>query len=466
MSTTADAAAARRDKAFFGHPPGLGWLSFSELWERFSYYGMTALLVLYMTHELLQPGHVGHIWGFAPFQRFIALLYGPAAGQALASHIYGFYTAFVYLTPIGGGFLADRFIGRTHAVTVGAILMALGHFLMAFDTTFLLALLCLLLGVGCFKGNIASQVGALYKDGDPRRADAYQMFLFFVQIAVIASPLVCGRLADKYGWHYGFGAAGVGMLIGLTTYLIGRKTLPPDAPRKTREAEPARPPLSRTDWLKIGVLIALLPVLAVSVVGNQQIFNAYLVWGEASYQLSIFGMRMPITDLLAYGSIISAGTIALSVTFWRWWATRWPEPDELTKIAVGAAISALAPLLLVAASAIIAAHGGRVSLWWAIGFEFINDLGFANVFPVGLALYSRAAPKGTTSILIGVYYLHLFAGNFFVGWVGGLLGTMSAMSFWGLHVVLILGSAAILFGVKLAFGRVLAPVYAPPPVEA
>ncbi|MBV9046416.1 MAG: MFS transporter [Alphaproteobacteria bacterium] len=445
-----------------GHPSGLGWLAFTELWERFSYYGMTALLVLYMTHSLLTPEHMSHVIGFAPFKAFIDGIYGPAAGQALASHVYGFYTAFVYLTPIGGGLLADRFIGRTNAVTLGAILMAMGHFLMAFDATFLLALLCLLLGVGCFKGNIASQVGGLYKDGDPRRADAYQVFLFFVQIAVIASPFVCGRLADTYGWHYGFGAAGVGMLIGLTTYLLGRRTLPPEAPRATAaRPAPPRPPLTRQDYTRVIVLVALLPVLAVALVGNQQIFNAYLVWGEANYELSILGMHMPITDLLGYGSIVSAATIAISVAFWRWWAKRWSEPDELAKIAIGVAISGLAPLLLVAASSIIAVHGGRVSLWWAIGFEFVNDLGFANVLPVGLALYSRAAPKGTTSTFIGVYYLHLFMANFFVGWVGGLLSKMTAVSFWSLHVALILGAAFVLFTVKLLFGRVLTPANNP-----
>ena len=451
---------SRSDKAFFGHPTGLGWLAFTELWERFSYYGMTTLLVLYMIHSLLQPEHIGHVMGFGPFQRLIALLYGPAAGQALASHIFGFYTAFVYVTPIAGGVLADRFIGRTNAVTAGAILMAFGHFLMAFDATFLIALLCLLLGVGCFKGNIASQVGSLYKDGDPRRADAFQVFLFFVQIAVIASPFVCGRLADAYGWHYGFGAAGVGMVIGLTTYLLGRRALPPEIPKAQKGlADPARPPFTRSDWIKTAVLVALLPVLAVSIVGNNQIFNAYLVWGEKSYELTILGMHMPITDLLGYGSIISATTIVMSVAFWRWWATRWPEPDELTKIAIGVAISATGPLLLVLAASIIAAHGGRVSLWWAIGFEFLNDLGFANVLPVGLALYSRAAPKGTSGIFIGIYYLHIFAGNFFVGWVGGLLSKMPAVSFWGLHVALILGAAAILIVVRMFAGRILAPAY-------
>jgi POT family proton-dependent oligopeptide transporter len=289
------------------------------------------------------------------------------------------------------------------------------------------------------------------------------VFLFFVQIAVIASPFVCGRLAASFGWHYGFGAAGVGMLIGLTTYLLGRGTLPAEGPRGPAAvvASP-RAPFTRNDWIKTILLIAMLPVLAVALVGNQEAFNAYLLWGEANYQLTILGMHMPITDLLGYGSVISAATIAISVAFWRWWATRLPEPDEITKIAIGVAISAGGPLLLVLASAIVAAHGGKVSLWWAIGFEFVNDIGFANVLPVGLALYSRAAPTGRTGVFIGVYYLHLFAANFFVGWVGGLLGTMSATSFWAMHVAFILGAAAILVAVKLSFGKILSPAYGMP----
>ncbi|MBS0471213.1 MAG: hypothetical protein JSR60_09085 [Proteobacteria bacterium] len=160
----AAAAGNRSDRAFLGHPSGLGWLSFTEFWERFSYYGMAALLVLYMTHSLLLPGHVEHIAGFGPFKAFVEMLYGPrTTPAALASAIYGLYTGLVYLTPLAGGYLADRFLGRTTSVTIGALLMSAGHFLMAFDVSFLLAVTCLLLGVGFFKGNIASQVGGLYK---------------------------------------------------------------------------------------------------------------------------------------------------------------------------------------------------------------------------------------------------------------------------------------------------------------
>src|SRR5262249_15502870 len=142
--------------------------------------------------------------------------------------ITGAYSGMVYLTPLFGGFIADRFIGRTAAVTLGAILMVLGHFLMAFEVSFVAAITCLVLGVGFFKGNIASQVGDLYKAGDPRRAFAFQTFLLGVQIAVIVAPLVCGFLGEKVAWHWGFGAAGVGMTVALAVYLSGRKYLPPD----------------------------------------------------------------------------------------------------------------------------------------------------------------------------------------------------------------------------------------------
>src|ERR1700710_572305 len=176
MSTTADVGAARGDRAFLGHPAGLGWLAFTEFWERFSYYGMSSLLVLYLTHWLLLPGHVEHVLGFTIFRHAIEYFSGPLSPRALASAITGLYGGLVYLTPLGGGYLADRFLGRTTAITIGAILMAMGHFLMAFEATFLLAIACLLFGVGFFKGNIASQVGDLYKAGDQRRADAYQVF--------------------------------------------------------------------------------------------------------------------------------------------------------------------------------------------------------------------------------------------------------------------------------------------------
>jgi POT family proton-dependent oligopeptide transporter len=466
MNTSSSNASVRRDTAFLGHPAGLGWLSFSEFWERFSYYGMQALLVLYMTHTLLHPGHVEHVLGFGPFRGLIESAYGKLSPQALASAIFGLYAGLVYLTPIAGGFLADRFIGRTWAVTSGASLMAVGHFLMAFEASFLLALLCLLIGVGCFKGNIATQVGELYGADDPRRADGFQIYFLGIQLAVIGSPIVCSTLAAVYGWSWGFGAAGVGMVIGLCIYLLGRATLPREDSVRPDHVPGARPALGRDGWRKIFVLVLLLPVLAVGGLGNQQIFNAYLVWGEANYQLVILGWRMPIEYILSFGSIISTATLILSVTFWRWYAKRWAEPDEITKITLGVAIASVAPLVLAAAAAIVAASGQKVSLGWAVAFEIINDIGFANVFPVGLALYSRAAPKGLEGSIVALYLVNLFMGNMLVGWVGGLLEKMSGSDFWLLHAGLIFAAAAVFFVIKRAFGHLLAPAYEEPHLPA
>ena len=247
------------DRSFIGHPRGLFYIAFAEAWERFSYYGMQALLVLYMVNRLLHPGHVEHVAGFGPFQHAIENFRGPLSIQALASTIFGLYTGLVYLTPIGGGLIADRVLGRTRTITIGALLMSAGHFLMAFDVTFLLALTCLLLGVGCFKGNLASQVGALYSPGDNRRADAFQIYYIFINGGVIAAPLIAGTLGEVYGWHWGFGAAGVGMLIGLTIYLLGRKYLPPDSPIVEKADKTPRLKLTHGEKMAIVVLLVLLP---------------------------------------------------------------------------------------------------------------------------------------------------------------------------------------------------------------
>ncbi|HTJ65256.1 MAG TPA: peptide MFS transporter [Alphaproteobacteria bacterium] len=457
MSAITADADLRHDTAFIGHPRGLAWLSASELWERFSYYGMQALLVLYLTKQLLLPGHVEHVLGFGGFRGAIEGIYGPQTSLALASLIFGFYAGFVYVTPIVGGIFADRFLGRTRAIVLGASLMVAGHFLMAFEAAFLVAIACLLLGIGLFKGNIATQVGELYAADDPRRADGFQIYFFGIQLAVIISPLICGTLGETVGWHWGFGAAGVGMLIGLAVYLAGRRWLPAERPARSRAEKAAQPKLTRAEWRTVLILAALIPVMAVGSIGNQQLFNSYLTWGEANLQHEFFGHTMPITWLLSLDSIVSAILIALSVAFWRWWATRWTEPNEITKLAIGTAISAVAPLTLAFAASLMATTGEKPSLIWAVAFQFLNDLGFSNVFPVGLALFSRAAPKSLGGMVIGIYYLHLFAGNLMVGRLGALLDKMPATGFWLLHAALIAGAAVVLIVIRGAAGKALAP---------
>src|SRR5579871_6893347 len=213
---------------FLGHPRGLSFLFATEMWERFSYYGMRALLVLYLVEYLLQPETAGQVIGLAAFKHILEAALGPLGVQPFASNIYGLYTGLVYLTPIFGGMLADRVLGHRRTVIIGALLMALGHFMMAFEPLLLFALFCLILGNGAFKPNMSSQVGELYAPGDPRRDRAYSIFYVGINVGAFLAPLVCGTLGERAGWHYGFGAAGIGMLIGLAIYLIGTRHLPPD----------------------------------------------------------------------------------------------------------------------------------------------------------------------------------------------------------------------------------------------
>jgi proton-dependent oligopeptide transporter, POT family len=445
------------DRAFFGHPRGLGWLSYAEFWERFSYYGMQALLVLYMTHRLLLPGHVEHVVGFSVLRAVLEAGYGSLSTQALGSVIFGLYAGLVYVTPIAGGFLADRVLGRTRTVVLGALLMAAGHFLMVSEYTFLLALACLLLGAGCFKGNLAAQVGTLYAPGDPRSTDGFQIYYLAINLAVLASPLVCGTLGERYGYHWGFGAAGVGMVIGLLIYLKGRTWLPPERPlkRNTRGTE-------RLQWLtgdrrRLIVMVALLPVLGAALVGNFQVFNAYLLWGETNYELNVFGWTMPVTWLLVFGSAIVLASIAGSVLFWRWWAQHRTEPSAISKMTVGAFIMACAPLVPAICSYSVAGTGHKISLVWAVLFEVINDVGYANLLPVGLALYAQSAPKSIGGMVTGMYYVLLFFTNMLVGWLGGFLERVSGTEFWLLHVAVVFSAALVLLTVRSTVKKLLAP---------
>ncbi|MDQ0466304.1 POT family proton-dependent oligopeptide transporter [Caulobacter ginsengisoli] len=452
--------ADKSDRAFIGHPKGLGYLAFTEAWERFSYYGMQSLLVLYMTKQLLLTPHVENIGGYSVFHGFIEWLYHPGAStQATASAIFGLYTSLVYFTPFFGGLLADNVLGKTRTVILGAVLMAAGHFLMAFDQSFLLALACLMLGTGCFKGNIAGQVSSLYPDGDLRRADAFQIFYLGINAGVIAAPLIAGTLGEKVGWHYGFGVAGVGMLLALVIYLFGRRHLPMDPPRKAQVGmgadAPAKPTMSARDWRTIGLLVLLLPVLTASVLCNQQIFNAYLSWADTAVNLEFNGEKVPTTWLITLDAIVSVSFLAGMVVFWRVWKTRFKEPDELGKLTIGTGISVLGVLCLAAGAAQAAATGTKVDILWCVGFHVLNSIAFANMLPVSLALYARAAPKAAQASIIGIYYLHLFAGNQTVGILGGLLEKMPATQFWLMHAAIAGGAFVVFLLVGRVFARLL-----------
>ena len=439
--------AETHEPTFLGHPRGLWYLAFTEAWERFSYYGMQALLVLYMVKFLLLPGHVEHVVGFAAFRK----LYGGLDGQALASAIFGTYTASVYLTPILGGYLADRFLGKRQAVLLGAITMAAGQFLMASSSAFLFALLALVFGCGLIKGNIASQVGALYKPEDLRRADAFQIFYLGINAGVIASPLIVGTLGEIYGWQYGFIAAGVGMLLAIAIYLAGQKYLPREH-MQARNATAPRPRLTTAEKRAIFALLLLIPVLAVAIVPNNQIFNAYLVWGDQQFDLSFAGRKLPTTWLITLDAIVSVSFLAIVALFYRWYGKRHREPDEITKIIIGSVFSILGMLCLFMAAA-TKAPAGKIGLGWPVAFHVLNSIGFAHLLPISLALFAKVAPKQVNATMIGLYYIAFFAANTLVGWVGGFYETMATTNFWLMHAAFAAGSGLCFLAFKLFLGH-------------
>ncbi len=418
------------DRAFLGHPKGLGYLGFTEGCERFSYYSMQTLLTLYMVNYLLVPGRMENVVGLNWMQTHV---YHGISGQPLASAIFGTYTALVYLTPIFGGIIADKWLGRNATLIVGGVLMAVGHFLMAIEPAFLIALLALLLGVGAFKGNIATQVGALYGPNDLRRAMAFQIFYIFINVSVIVGPLISGTLGQKVGWHYGFGCAGVVMVLGLIIYLSGRKYLPAESRAVRREEKAAREPLSRGDWMCVLYLLILIPVLAVSLLTNQEIFNAYLVWGDQQFNLNLLGWRFPSSWLITLDAAVSFSMLVAVAAFWKWWGTHRREPDEISKMIIGSVFTVVAGLCLFMA-ALTQPPGGKISMFWPLMFELTNSIGFAHVLPISLALFSKISPRQITATVIGLYYLAFFIANAVVGYVGGLYSSLPTTTFWLIHV--------------------------------
>ncbi len=423
----------RSDRAFLGHPKGLGYLAFVEGCERFSYYSMQTLLVLYMVKYLLLPENAAGVIGLDWMKTWYGL-----DGQPLASKLFGDYTSLVYLTPIAGGLIADRWLGRRTTLILGGLFMTLGHFLMAFESSFLFALLALIVGVGLFKGNIASQVGELYKPEDLRRAMAFQIFYIAINVSVIAAPLVAGTLGERVGWHWGFGTAGVVMVIGLILYIMAGPWLPADnRPAKVSETKTTKEPLTRQDWLRISAVVALVPILAVALLTNQQIFNAYLVWADTQFQLTFFGQTLPTSWMITIDAAASFSMLAAVAAFYVWYGKKRREPDELGKMIIGSFFTIAGGLCLYMAAA--TQGDGKIGLFWPLMFHILNSIGFAHILPVSLAFFTKLAPRALNATIIGIYYLSFFAANKIVGEVGTWYETMATPTFWLFHI----GTAAV-----------------------
>src|SRR5436853_2481302 len=298
---------------FMGHPKGLLFLAATEAWERFSYYGMTALLALYMVNQLLLPGHVEHIGGFSGFRVAVESLVGPLSTQALASQIFGLYSGFVYFTPLLGGMIADRWIGQRNGVVIGALSMSAGHIAIGFDQSFLLALLLLVIGSGFLKGNISAQVGALYPPEDEaRRTRGFVIFSTAINVGAVIGPLLCGLIAQVYGWHYGFGIAAIFMLLGLATYLYGYRYLPARVER--REFEGTR--LTAVEKRIVGALIAVIIITIFQSTAFYQVFNVNLIWIQQHVALDVGRFRIPVPWFQSINSVFSI--LCVPLLFWIW----------------------------------------------------------------------------------------------------------------------------------------------------
>ncbi len=421
-------------RTFFGEPMALAYLSFTEAWERFSYYGMTAILVLYMSQALLLPGHVEHIAGFAGFRSALEYVFGPMTPLALASQIMGLYTGLVYFTPVLGGWVADRWVGRRLAVMAGAVLMSAGHLAMAFDVSFLAALVLLITGCGLLKGNISTQVGELYAETDGEgRTRAFTIFSIGINVGAVVGPLLCGLLAQVYGWHAGFGLAGALMLIGLFTYVAGLRYLPDDRPRAARVAAAKR--LDSRQWRIVTALGVVSVITVFQSIAYYQNTNLALVWIDRNVDLDLLGFHVPVAWFNSIDPLASIVGVPLLIAWWKRQAVRGTEPDDLGKIATGAWISVVANLLLVAASLL----ADRSSALFPIAYDILLGIGFLYYWPTLLALVSRAAPPTVKATLMGAVFLTLFAGNSIIGWLGGYYEQMTPAAFWAMHA----GIAAI-----------------------
>lgn len=432
-----------RDGEWFGHPKGLTFLFATEMWERFSYYGMRALLVLYMVDYLLLPGRAQNVIGLAGLKGTLEMLSGPLEAQPFASQIYGLYTAFVYLTPILGGFLADRYFGRRRTVALGAALMVAGHFLMASEPLFLFALLLLILGNGAFKPNIATQVGGLYAPQDPRRDRAFSIFYVGINIGAFFSPLVSGTLGETIGWHYGFASAGVGMGVGLVIYLFGLSRLPPDPARSA----PAGAPRAEKSVARalLAVLLLFVPAALFAAAYEQQ-GNTIALWAERftdrSVNLLFWQGEIPVTWFQAFNPLM---VFLFTPPLVAWWARRAKtgrEPPTITKLWLGCFGVALGYLVM--ALAAFTADGGKVSwLWLAIYFAVItySELYF---YPIALSLVSRIAPEGARSMLMGLWLASSFTGNLLAGWLGGFWSSLSGVAFFLLAAAVVALAGALI----------------------
>ena len=394
---------------WFGQPRGLTVLFLTNMWEQFSYYGMRALLVYYMTKQLL-------------------------LSQGTSSFIYGAYTAGAYFTPIFGGIIADRLLGKRRAIIIGASTMAAGHFMMAFEPLFYVALATIALGNGLFLPSLPSQVGDLYQRRDPRRGWAYNVYYVGINIGGFLAPLICGTIGELYGWHYGFGIAGVGMVAGLLIYLSGQKYLPPEQPRASAARRSAG--AGGFDRRTVLVLIGIGVAVTVFRSAYEQVGNTVALWADVGIDRAAGTFEVPMTWFQSLNPLFVMLMTPPLLRYWRLRAERIGDSTPLKRMAQGALLVAVAYLML--AGVEFATGETRASWLWLAAFFVVFTFGELFILPTGLGLFARLAPVSLGATTVAAWFLITFSGSL----SAGLVGTLWSKLDHGLFFVLLAGLAA------------------------
>lgn len=414
-------------RGWFGQPPGLTILFLTNMWEQFSYFGMRALLVYYMTRQLM-------------------------LGQGQASFVYGAYTACAYFTPIVGGVVADRWLGKRRAVAIGASIMAAGHFMMAFEPLFYLALATIALGNGLFLPSLPSQINDLYAPGDPRRGWAYNVYYVGINIGGFLAPLICGTLGELYGWHYGFGAAGIGMFAGLAIYLLGHKHLPSERamPIAATDGVASTPTANGAQlWL---VLAAVGLCVTIFRGAYEQVGNTVALWAGSGVDRTLGSLTIPMTWFQSLNPLLVMLLTPPLLALWRRRAEAGRDTAPARRMAHGALLVALAYVLL----ALVAWHfgDGQAPWIWLAFFFLLFTVGELFILPSGLGLFARLAPPRMGATTVAAWYLTIFAGSLSAGLVGTLWSHMAHGSYFALLAVLACLAAFLLRLLDPAIRRV------------
>ena len=402
--------------------------------------------MLYMTKYLLLPEHARGVLGLGEFRGLLSWTTGPMTDLAFATLTYGIYSGLIYAAPLIGAWLGDRVIGKTKAVTIGTLLMAAGHLAMTSERFFLVALSLLVVGSGCLLGNMAAQVGLLYSPDDQRRTRAFGLYLLALNVGALIAPLIIGTLGEKVSWHWGFGAAGFGMLIGLATYLFGRRHLPPDTISKATD----RARLTRSEWKTIGVLMLMLVPYLLATAALNQAYGIMYIWADTSVNRYIFGWEMPVTWVGIFDGTMTIAGVLVGNALWKRSAARGREMSDLSKLGVSCVGMAVGYLYI---SGVALLPVIPILLW--LGFYVIVDFVTVWMEAPPQAIITRSAPSSTSATMIAVFKLASAFAYFLLGWLGRFYEPLGPSLYWMLTAALPLAGLVFLFATRGLITRVL-----------